>query len=111
VKSSMETEKTKRNAAINRSRLAGRTFREIAIEFKISTARARKICIREEVRSGASAIRFWATLSARPREALVDAGIKTTQGVLSRSDAELLQLPNFGRRSLAEVRHWESLFK
>jgi hypothetical protein len=108
VKLLMETEKSTRNATIYRLRLTGRTLKEISIEFEISLTRARAICVREELRSGVSAIGFWANLSNRTRKALADADIKTAQGILFRSDAELLKLPNFGRRSLLEVRRWES---
>jgi DNA-directed RNA polymerase alpha subunit len=43
-------------------------------------------------------------LSVAASNALHDAGLKTVQQVLEKGDKELLKLPNFGRKSLAELR-------
>ena len=43
-------------------------------------------------------------LKTRPRKVLAEAGIETLRDVVSRSEADLLEVPNFGEKSLGELK-------
>jgi DNA-directed RNA polymerase subunit alpha len=43
-------------------------------------------------------------LSVRASNAIMREGFKTVREIYSKTDEELLRIPNFGRKSLAEIR-------
>lgn len=64
------------------------------------TLPAQKLPCSEILRTSVTAL----SLSTRSASVLANEGIKTIANLLLYSDAQLLRLPNFGRKSLAEVR-------
>lgn len=93
-------------------RAAGLTYREIGERLGISSGHAAL-----ETRVGQYRLDFWSgkgrtlpdfldwqpELCARTVNCLRNGGIVTAEAVLAAEDPPLLRIPNFGRKSLAEV--------
>lgn len=122
--SSPLTSYSHRNASIVARRQAGETYVSLASAFGISAHRVRQIYERHappisadelvrradvmlaerEARAYGSPLGRELNVSRRTANILAHAGYWTTASVRSLSDAELLAIPRFGRRALAEVR-------
>jgi DNA-directed RNA polymerase alpha subunit len=127
-----------RNERIFSERLSGRTLKSIGDEYGISAERIRVICekflrkakdydrmkerlssevkkLKEDIRhfelqaSGGTSVDEL-PLSERTATALRAGNIKTVQQIRLMTNAELLALPNFGRKSLNELREIVSCY-
>jgi DNA-directed RNA polymerase alpha subunit len=109
-----QPEYEERNRAIVAADRQGRTLRSIGDEFDLSPERVRQIVLRaqRETRRIVDTQVDWTPdtpiealdLSVRARNVLRNEDMVTVADLLQRSAADLMWLPNFGRRTLAEVR-------
>jgi DNA-directed RNA polymerase alpha subunit len=102
-KTKKDNDKTSRNARILEMRSAGHKFSVIAREVGISGVAVAAICRRANKEPKLD------SLSTRTRNCLSNEGLYSKEDVSRYTESQLCKIPNFGRRSLSEVRDWLSL--